>query len=201
MRNSLPLVLIAILLAGLAFCSGCMSQPEQNLTSQHNLTPVTDVGLVPVRGMPAAPVVRFDDAVNQLEERESSIPLQNGSLSGIHFILGAGLDDAGNAHQWIFGLSNGSAHELQVMDPAGWTTIPYSGTLPATQVSPATIVSPGQLFLMNKAAITGDLQIGAPEQRSLDLRNGTYTVTIASGSTSRVLMFNATTGDAIEKND
>ena len=199
MRNNLLLVLTVLFLAGFAFCSACTSQPEQNQTSQKNLTPVTNVGLVPVQGTPAAQVVRFDNALSQLEERESPPVAQNGS-SGIYFILGAGLDDAGNAHQWIFGISNGSVRELQVVDPAGLTAIPYSGTLPVVQIVPATIVSPGQLFLMNKAVL-GDVQFGAPEQRSLDLRNGTYTLTITSGSTSRVLTFDATTGDAIESHD
>jgi|GEM_PF-1480756 len=200
MRNGLPLVLTLILLAGFAFCSACTSQQEQNTTSQQNLTPVTDIGLVPVHGTPASPVVRFDDAISQLGERESSAALQNSSSYGIYFILGAGMDDTGNAHQWIFGINNGTVPELEVMDPASWTTIPYSGTFPASRVEPATILPPDQLFLMNKAAILGDIQSGAPEQRSLDLRNGTYTITISSGSTSRVLIFNATTGDSIESN-
>jgi len=201
MRSYLPLTLMVLLLAGLTFCSACTSQSEQNQTSQQNLTPVTDAGIVPLHGTPAAAVVRFDDAVNQLEERESLAAAPNSSSSGIYFILGAGLDDSGNAHQWIFGLTNGSVPELQVVDPTGWTVIPYSGSLPAEQIVPLTIVSPDKLFTMNGAAIRGDVRSGSPEQRSLDLRNGTYTITIAAGSTSRVLMFNATTGDAIESHD
>jgi hypothetical protein len=201
MRNSLPLVLIAILLAGLALCSACTSPQGVNQTVQQNLSPVKDVGLVPVSISPRSAVVRFDEAVSQLGERESFSADKNGTATGIFFIRGGGLDDAGNARQWAFGINKGGVHQLQVFDASGWTDIPYSGALPAAPIIPSDIISPGRLLTMNNALILGDSASASPEQRDLDLRNGTYTISITSGSTSRVMMFNATTGDAIESND
>jgi len=201
MRSSLPLVLLAILLAGLTVCSACTSPSGANQTIQQNLSPVKDVGLVPVSISPHPTVVSYDEAVSQLGERESLSTNKNGTSTGIFFIRGGELDDAGNARQWLFGINKEGVHELQIYDASGWTDIPYSGVMPADPIILSKIVSPGRLFAMNNAGILGDSVSASPEQRDLELKNGKYTVSITSGSTSRVMRFNATTGDAIESND
>ena len=118
----------------------------------------------------------------------------------IFFIQGAGLNDAGNAQRWVFGIQNGKANEIRVYDHTGWTVISYSGSLPSGEIDPNAVISPGRLFSENHAAILGETPLPA-EHRDLDLRNGTYKITIASGSTSRILIFNATSGEAVEAND
>jgi hypothetical protein len=200
MHNSPPPVIIAILLAALALCSACTSPLGVNQTVQQNLTQTKDVGLVPVSISPYSTVVSFDEAVSHLGDRESSSTDKNGTSTRIFFIRGGGLDDAGNARQWAFGITKGGIHELLVIDASGWTDIPYSGKFPEEPVIPSAIISPGRLFTMNNDLILGDSATALAEQRDLDLRNGTYTISVTSGSTSRIMMFNATTGDAIESN-
>ena len=201
MRSYLPLILTMILLASLAFCSACTSQPATNQTPQQNLSQLTDVGLVPLNMSRGSELISFEEATSQLRERESNSLNPDNTATRILFILGGGLDDAGNAQRWVFGINKGETKELWVYDPSGWTVIPYSGTFPPAEIVPAAVMSPTQLFTINQEAILGDTLSAVPEQRDLDLRNGTYQITIASGRTSRILRFDATTGEAIESND
>jgi hypothetical protein len=201
MRSYLPLILTLIVLAGLAFCSACTSQPAANQTPQQNLSPVTDVGLVPVHVSQGSEFVSFDKAQGYLGDSESNSLNPNKVKTRILFIQGGGLDDAGNAQRWVFGINKGETNELRVYDHTGWTVIPFSGTLPSDEIVPAAVISPGRLFNENHEAIFEDILSAAPEQRDLDLRNGTYRITITSGSTSRILIFNATSGEAVEAND
>jgi hypothetical protein len=201
MRSYLPLILAIILLSGLVFCGACTSQPATNQTPQQNLSPKTDVGLVPLNMSQGSAFVRFEDAIDHLKEPDIKTPDSNNAATRILFVLGGNLDNAGNAKRWVFGINKGVTNELWVYDPSGWTVIPYSGTLPQEEIVPSSLMSPDRLFTKNHDAILGNPLSTAPEKRDLDLRNGTYQITIASGSTSRILIFNATSGEAIEAND
>ena len=201
MRSYLPLILTMILLASLAFCSACMSQPAANQTPQKNLSPKTDIGLVPLNMSKGAEFVSFKDAIDRLGEPNINTPDSNSAATRILFIQGGNLDKEGNAQRWVFGINKGVTNDLWVYDPSGWTVIPYSGSLPREEIVPSSLTSPDRLFTINHEAILGDPLSTAPEKRDLDLRNGTYQITIASGSTSRILIFNATSGEAVEAND
>jgi hypothetical protein len=201
MRSYLPLILTMIVLASLVFCSACTSQPAPNQTPQQNLSPKTDVGLVPLNMSKGSQFVSFEDAIDHFGEPDINTPDSNNAATRILFILGGNLDNAGNAQRWVFGINKGVTNNLWVYDPSGWTVIPYSGTLPHEEIVPSSLMSPGRLFTINHDAILGDQLSAAPEKRDLDLRNGTYRITITSGSTSRTLIFNATSGEAVEAND
>jgi hypothetical protein len=201
MRSYLPLILTMILLAGLAFCSACTSQPATNQTPQQNLSPKTDVGLVPLNMSKGSAFVSFEDAIDHLGEPDINTADSNSAATRILFIQGGNLDKAGNAQRWVFGINKGVTNDLWVYDPSGWTIITYSGTLPHEEIVPSSLMSPGRLFTINHEAILGDPLSTSPEKRDLDLRNGTYKITVVSGSMSRILIFNATSGEAVDEND
>jgi hypothetical protein len=197
MRSYLPLILIIILLASLAFCSACTSQTVTNKTQTQTLSPVADVGLVPLTISQGLEFVSFDEAISSLEGRNIHSITSDDMKVGLFFIQGGGLDDAGNARQWIFGINNGKTNELRVYDHNGWTIVPYGGSLPSHEIVPDAVISPRRLFSENHVTILGDTLSPAPQYRDLDLRNGTYRITITSGSTSRILIFNATSGEVV----
>jgi len=73
--------------------------------------------------------------------------------------------------------------------------IPWKITsLPSEEIPFDHIVSPGNLFTKNKEIILSTPSSAIPEQRDLELQEGTYKLTINSGNTRRVLTFNATAG-------
>ena len=140
MRSYLPLILTMILLASLAFCSACMSQPATNQTPQQNLSPKTDVGLVPLNMSQGSEFVSFKDAIDHLKEPDIKTPDSNNAATRILFIQGGNLDNAGNAKRWVFGINKGVTNELWVYDPSGWTDIPYSGNLPHVEIVPSSLM-------------------------------------------------------------
>jgi hypothetical protein len=200
MRSYLPLLLSMMLLAGLAFCSACTSQPAANQTPQQDLSPKADAGLMPLNMSQGSEFVSFEEARATIGGRNLHSVTPDDTKIRIFFIQGVGLNDAGNAQRWVFGIQNGEVNELRVYDHTGWTVISYGGSLPSREIDPNAVISPGRLFSDNHAAILGETPIPA-EHRDLDLRNSNYKIAIASGSTSRILIFNATSGETVEAND
>jgi hypothetical protein len=112
-------------------------------------------------------------------------------------MLSRDIDGSGNASVWIFGVSRRNGAEFLVYEKTGWTKIPWNTTLPSEAIILDTIVSPGSLFSQNKAMIPSNPSLAIPERWDLELQKGVYTLTITSGSSSRSLSFNATTGALI----
>jgi hypothetical protein len=106
------------------------------------------------------------------------------------------MDESGNATGWIFGVYNGPVTEFLVYDRIGWTTI-ENVTLPQEEFTLDTVVSPNFLFSQNRDMIARNSSPEIPERLDLELQRGYYKVIITSGSTTRTLSFNATTGALI----
>ncbi len=70
-------------------------------------------------------------------------------------------------------------------------------TLPSEKISLDTIVTPENLLKQNRVAIINNPSTGVPERWDLELQSGTYTLTMTSGTSTRSLTFNATTGALI----
>jgi len=212
MRRNIPIIFTILGLLSLILCSACVSQPPANQTTQH------DAGLaqttVPVDNLR----ISFEEAkarladyrINALNENalnesgnattvklmRSRVPEGSGNVTTVNYMRARDLDESGNAIGWIFGVYNGNKAEFLAYDRIGWTTI-ANATLPSEAIALDTIVSPGFLFKMNKEMISGNPSLAIPERRDIELQRGMYTLTITSGSTSRTLTFNATTGALI----
>ena len=197
-----PFIITVALLFTLCLFSACTSQPgPANQTSQvptPNATPKADVGIEPVNITQGQHSVSFNDAKRNLKNSEALSLNQYQNETKVLFIQGGNVDASGNAERWIFGISKGDINELRVYDHSGWTIIPWNYTISADQIDPDLIIPPAILFEDNKYQILGSSSPAIPVQRDLELRNGTYTITITSGSTPEILMYNATTGAAIE---
>jgi hypothetical protein len=221
MRINIPIIFALLGLLSLILCSACVSQPPANQTNQH------DAGLsqatVPVNSVPVNTVqadnirISFEEAKTKLADYRiyvsyenalngsgNVIPLkymrrdldQSGNATTVNYMRARDLDGSGKANGWTFGVYNGNKAEFLTYDRTGWTII-ASATLPSEAIALDSVISPDLLFKKNKEIISGNSSPIIPERRDIELQRGIYTLTISSGSTSRTLTFNATTGALI----
>jgi len=197
-----PLMITIALLFAICLFSGCVSPlGPANQTPQilsPNASPKTDVGVMPIEMSPSAKFISFDEAKGNLKDSDSLSSNQLQKERRILFIQGGNLDESGNAEQWVFGVTKGDINELRVYDRSGWTIIPWNNTISAEEIDLDRVVSPTTIINQSGKQILERSPSAIPAQRDIELKNGTYTFTITSGSTSEILMFNATTGAAIE---
>jgi hypothetical protein len=207
MRRNIPLSFAILGLLSLILCSACVSQPPANQTTRQDagLTQTTTVPVDSLRiSFEEAKAKLADYRINALNESGNVIPVKyirrdldlSGNATTVNYMRSRDLDLSGNATGWIFGVYTGNKAEFLVYDRTGWTTI-ANATLPSEAIVLDTIVSPDFLFEKNKEMISGNSSPAIPERRDIELQRGIYTLTITSGSTSRTLTFNATTGALI----
>jgi hypothetical protein len=191
MRRNNPTIFAILTLLTMILCSACVSQPPTNQTSGQN------AGLTQITLPVDSSRISFGEAQQNL--REYGLDSLNEPIGGnaVHYMLSRDVDGSGNATSWIFGVSRQSGAEFLVYEKTGWTKIPWNTTLPSEAIILDTIVSPGSLFSQNKAMIPSNPSLAIPERWDLELQKGVYTLTITSGSSSRSLSFNATTGALI----
>jgi hypothetical protein len=207
MRRNIPLSFAILGLLSLILCSACVSQPPANQTTRQDagLTQTTTVPVDSLRiSFEEAKAKLADYRINALNESGNVIPVKyirrdldlSGNATTVNYMRARDLDLSGDATGWIFGVYTGNKAEFLVYDRTGWTTI-ANATLPSEAIVLDTIVSPDFLFEKNKEMISGNSSPAIPERRDIELQRGIYTLTITSGSTSRTLTFNATTGALI----
>ena len=198
------IVVIAVLISA-CFFSACISPfAPANQTEQMppvNVSPTIDVGVVPLDMAPGPEYISFEEARGDLLQSDllSLNSFQN--TSRILFIEGGNLDNSGNAERWVFWVKKGETSELRIYDRSGWTIIPWNSAISGEEIHVDRIVSPGDIFKPASIQIPNTTPSTLPVQRDLSLRNGVYRVTITSGSSSQILIFNATTGAPIEYHD
>jgi hypothetical protein len=166
-----------------------------------NASPSVDVGIAPINMTTDQNTVSFYQAKNNLKNSEPLSLNQFQKVTRVLFIQGGNLDESGNAERWVFGINKGDINELRVYDHSGWTILPWNYTISADELNLDQVIPPATLFDENKDQILGSSSSTVPVQRDLELRNGTYTITITSDGTPEIFMYNATTGAAIENHE
>ena len=197
-RYHSSMITIALLFMMCLFSACVSTSAPANQTPPLNVPPKIDVGLIPIDPTPDSEYIRFDEAKGNLGESESLSLNVFPKKTMILFIQGGNLDESGNAERWVFGVNKGDINELRVYDRSGWTIISWNNAISADEIDLENVVSPETLFSQNEIQILKSSPSTIPAQRDIELKNGTYRITITFGSTSQILMFNATTGAAIE---
>lgn len=199
MQRNRQFVFTLALLFTLCLFSACVSPfAPANQTAQMpspNTSPRIDVGILPVVMTQEPELVSFDDAKGNLKDSESLSLNQLLLKTRILFIQGGNFDETGYAGLWVFGVNKGKINELRIYDRTGWTIIPWDATISAEEIDLDRVVSPKTL-LFNQTMESSPSTMRT--QGDIELRNGTYTITMISGNTSQVMRFNATTGEVIE---
>jgi hypothetical protein len=193
MRRNFPTIFAILLLYTLVLCSACtgpgIESPKQNTSegSQQN------TGLVQVTVPSGSSRFGFDAALQRLMN-DTTVSFNDtlADTEKIHYILAKDVDTRGTAVSWIFGVKNGSASRLVIIDGTGSAEIPSS--LPSGEIFMESFVPPGKVFSDNKEAILGSPATSAPEQREFEVKDGIYTIIIKSANTVRVIRINAATG-------
>jgi hypothetical protein len=191
MRRNIQVVFVISALTLLVLCSACTSQPSGQKNSQEGgLTQVS----VPVE----SPRISFEEAQQKLEGYWTTFPDKSSmSSEKIYYVLAKDVDESGNAASWIFGVKNSSSTLLLVYNGRDWAVIPWIITPLPSEIMRDNVVSPGKLFAQNTAIIISNSSRTSAERRDLELKEGVYTITITSGTTNRILVFNASTGALI----
>jgi len=186
-RNTLTIFAI-LLLSILVLCSGCVLPGNEK--------PVVNGGLSQITVAAETSRIGFEGAHQKLKDYGNNVLNESASEKSIYYILAKDVDESGNATSWVFGIGQGSGAKLLVYDRTGWTVFPWNTHI-QEKITLDRIVSPNTLFAQNKAVIVTNPSQTVSERRDLELQQGTYTLTIYSGSTNRILTFNATTGTLI----
>jgi hypothetical protein len=194
MRRNIPIIFAILGLLSLILCSACVSQPPTTQT-----TPATQQsgGLVEVTVPTESPYISFDVAQRNLQDYQPGSVNNPTLMKTVYYITGIDVDQSGNARSWIFGVRNANGTEMLAYDRSGWVTLPWNALPGLEEIRDDSMVSPARLFSQNPAVIIGNPPSAIPERRDLELKQGVYTLTITSGSTTRILSFNATTGELI----
>ena len=184
MRRNIPTIFAILLLGLLILCSAC--------TGPETKKPEVNVGLSQVPTQEISPSITFDEAIQAFGEYSRT----SGSAEKfpVYYLFSRDVDAAGNASSWLFGVRQENGTALLMYDRTGWKINPWNATLPEEEIVLSQVIPPGTLFARNKEVLSGASSPSIPESRDLVLKEGTYTLTIRSGNTSRTLMFNATTG-------
>jgi hypothetical protein len=188
MHKNIPTILVISLLIPLIICCACVSKSSTDQTPQQN------GGLKQIFGPEESPNINFNMALQDLRGYQPDSTNDSNSIQTIYLIHGTNVDRWGNATSWIFGVRHSAGTEMLAYDRSGWIKIPWNAPQLSEEIDVDRIVSPSRLFNQNDALIQSNPTQTISERRDLDLQGGIYTITITSGSTVRILRFNATTG-------
>jgi len=191
MRRNILIIFGILGLLSLILCSACVSQPPTNQTTQQS------GGLVQVSVPTESPYISFAVAQRNLQTTQPDTENNSTLMMTVYYITGIDVEQSGNARSWIFGVRDANGTEMLAYDRSGWVTIPWNAPPGLEEIRDDSMVSPERLFSQNTAVIIGNPPPAIPERRDLELKQGVYTLTITSGSTTRILSFNATTGELI----
>jgi hypothetical protein len=187
MRKIIPIIFVISALVALVLCSACVLPQGGN--------PPVNKGFSQVTTQEISNYISFEEAKQKFEDQISTNS-SNDKIS-VYYIFSRDLDKSGNALTWLFGVRQNFRTELLMYDRTGWKTIPWNATIPSDEILMNQVISPDSLFIQNEKLIFSTSSPSKPERRDLVLKQGIYTLTINSGSTSRILTFNATTGALI----
>ena len=187
MRKIIHAIFVISTLVVLVMCSACVLPGSEK--------PVVNQGFSQVSTQEISNYIGFEEVKLKFEEYISSN--SSNKKIPVYYIFSRDLDKSGNALTWLFGVRQSSRTELLMYDRTGWKTIPWNATIPSDEILMNRVISPNSLFIQNEKLIFSTSSPSKPERRDLVLKQGLYTLTINSGSTSRILTFNATTGALI----
>ena len=193
MHKSIPIIFAILALFILSLCSACVSQSSSNQTSQQ------DGGISQILGPVESSYISFTEAQQNLPAYQPDPENVSYFIKTIYYFTGIDVDGSGNARSWIFGVGRTNGTEMIAYDRSGLINIPWTAPTGSEEILLDNIISPERLFSQNAAFILVNPSMTIPERRDLELKQGIYTLTITSGNTSRILTFNATTGELISK--
>ena len=187
MRKIIHAIFVISALVALVLCSACVLPQNGKPPVNNSLSQITTQEI--------SNYISFEEVKLKFEEYISS----NSPVDKlpVYYIFSRDVNSSGNAITWLFGVRQSTGTELLMYDRAGWKIIPWNATLPSEEINLDKVVSPSTLFIQNKKVVFSSSSPSVQERRDLVLKEGVYTLTITSGSTSRILTFNATSGALI----
>lgn len=202
MRSHLSTITLTLLII-LCLCSACVSPfvPAKQAQALQNFTSTVDVGLAPIEIPPDLSSISFSEVRHKFTDSEEYSLNTYQAQTQVLFFKGTDLDNSGNARYWLFGINKGDTYELRIFDRSGWTILPWNAVITADPIVFDTIVSPDVVLNQNGIQRCENATSCDKVQKDIELKKGVYTLTMISAEGEKTLMFNATTGVAIENHD
>lgn len=142
--------------------------------------------------------ITFNEGINLMNRRLCEDLAKPYIASPLYYAEGRSVNREGKAEQWIFGTSADNQYFFVIVDINQQILIPYPSNVSEKSINIQRIIYPDTLVTKNIQLIqksfgkTDDF----PPVR-IELADTTYTVTSTTGNVSRILYFNAFTGNPI----
>lgn len=174
----------AILLAALLLACGCSG-------------PGIHGGITDVTDQSPTGRISLEEAMGDLAlaESEGMIDLEGWEYVIIH---GSDVDSVGNATAWVIGFTSESSFKLLVWDNHGWKENLWTFERPGEPFDPAEAIWPAALFEANLPAIEEAIDAPGTTGTDLDLRDGTWELTVYARDGITILRFDAVTGGMVQ---
>jgi hypothetical protein len=191
------LVFFAVLLFCGCLIMGCSSLPfigsPQQETPQHN------AGFSFTNITFASPdSIRFDDAISDLTQIEyagtGEAPLNGTPEKEILYLRGDLVNTTGNANSWMFIVRNQNTTFFVTYSRNGRSISDWPAGFNGTAIPMDTMVPLGDLFDENQTALFAGQETNSTGAWEVIMENGNYTLTSMGTGSSRILVFNATSG-------
>jgi hypothetical protein len=183
--------LVVIVLLTMLLVAGC-TQPQVP-AELHNVSagPTQTIEQQPVR-------IQFQEGLSLAEEAIGSSASSPSPAFPLYFAQGKQIDSEGKAEQWIFGIRKEDKNYFVVVNPTSQVLQPYYLDLPAKEITSSSVIDPALLIEKNRQLFTNAGAQGSFLLPEIELSEGFYTVTVATGSGNAVMMFDAATGNPID---
>jgi hypothetical protein len=179
-------------------CSACVFGPSQNLTPDRNVTSSVNIGIREVVTPMGTLSVSLGDTGDKLHDDSFDSTHELFHNITLYYVIGKGLDEYGNSSRWLLGITRDEIPEMLVYNEGSWTTVPWNSPVMTREIRLDTIVLPETVFAQHRDILVknpGTRQEG--DSRDLELKDGTYRITIRAGTATNEYRFDAATGALI----
>jgi len=194
MRSFVPAAMALALLSALCLTAACTIPFPGDAGSDDKSV---NVGI----GVPDTNIeksyISMSAARVQLQEYIPGTEIDSYGTIPIYYIQGADLDSSGNAARWTFAVNRSTGIRLMILENGSLAEVPWGSRLSETPIQIDQVISPEELFRKNRDLIISDPAVAVFKGSELDLRDGVYTLTLASNGSIRYLLFNAATGEPV----
>jgi hypothetical protein len=185
------ILVLILLITVCCFSCACTSAPPapQNVSS-------SDKGISDITQPSRVFTSTLDEAMVDLEWYHSQGTINTTGLS-IRQVNGFGVGSDGAATTWFLGVQQEETAELLVYTNNEWKRMAWGAPLPEEEIILQNVTPPEALYEQQSALIGEKMRLYGTEESNLELKEGVYTITVASNTAMSMLTFDAGTGELI----
>ena len=173
---------LILFLTFLIVLSGCTSQEDPALRAERTTEEVSSK-------------ITLDEAYQSISEGYGDI---TGQIPHIYYIKGVQISADGSAKEWIFGVNKANSSFFVTYDKKGENVTSWEGNFSSEEISiNEKFFSPEDLFRAHEQFIQNITKNGRETIDELELIDGEYYLTLMSNDTTKVWIYNGSSGAEI----